>query len=816
MRSRGFKLALIAAVLSLTTLSANANITTLVVRNESVGAENNVPISFAQVFGVGDVPGGTVLGGTLSDGAIVPLQVDAKATHPDGSIRHAVISAIVPSLPAFGAQQLTVGPGGTAPSGGNITIADVMATSFDATVSADVDGNNYSASARDLLGSGPATQWLSGPMAAEWLVGAPLRLNGNGTEHPHLTAYFQIRVYQGLQRIRVSVVLENNWSLVAAPRNFTYDATVTLDGSGVVVSQNNVTHYRQARWRRAFWWGPASPVHIEHERSYLETTLAVPTYDPRLNVPENALAQMDNEWSGSATALMGAGFIDPYMPGGGGRRDIAPLPRWTARYLMTQDARAKRATLGNSEQAGSFGIHYRDRDTGLPISLDTYPNLTILGETPFFPNCGGSCNTPYDPDVSHQPSLAYVPYLVTGDYFHLEELQFWANWNAFYWGNHGGSLGLLVGDQVRAQAWGLRTIAHAAFITPDNHPLKNYFIEKLNNNLDWYDDNYSNSPPTPLGYVLNDPDLGIDDAFATWMDDFLTWSIGHIVNLGFSNAIPFFTYKARFPVGRLVDPDYCWTLASTYWTRARDTDGQPYQTWGDYRVAVIQTWNNDTLGPSFGWDPPSSTPGMSNGQIPALTNAACDSQAMADILGLQRGEMIGYAWDHQGYPANLQPAVAMVAELASVNGEAAWSVFDARSVVPDFGNYDYNADPQWAVVPANIIGPRILLSADPFQVSANGHSTLTWSTLDADSCSASGGWSGSKAVAGSETVGPIAGDTTYTLSCVNDEGENRRSVTITISDGSGGGSGGLHISWTGCFGILLLVLMKSRYFGRRC
>jgi len=701
MSGKGFKLGFVAVLLPMS-LAASADVTTLVLRDESGITETNVPVSFAQVFGVGDVPDGAVLDGTLADSTTLPLQVDAKATHADGSLRHAVISAIVPSLPAFGSEQITLGLGGSEPPGADITIGDVLATSFDANVAVATGGSTYSASARNLLASGSVTNWLSGPLAAEWLVGAPLQLNGNGAQHPHLTAYFHIRAYQGLERIRVSVVLENNWSMVAAPQNFIYDTTVTIDGRGAVLSQNNVTHYRQARWRRVFWWGSTPEVHIEHERAYLAGTATVPTYDPQLNVPESTLAQMASEWSGAAIELMGAGTIETYMPTGGGRPDIAPLPGWTARYLMTQDSRAKRTTIGNGEQAGSFSIHYRDRNTGLPISLDTFPNLTILGETPPFPTCGGNCVTPYEPDVAHQPSLAYVPYLVTGDYFHLEELQFWANWNAFYWGNHGGSLGLVVADQVRAQAWGLRTIAHAAYLTPDAHPKKNYLITKLNNNLDWYNDNYSNNPPNPLGYVLNHPGIFIDDTFATWMDDFLTWTIGHIVNLGFTNAIPFFNYKAQFPVGRMTDPGYCWTLASTYWTRARSA-GQPFQTWNDYRVAAIQSWNDGTVGPSFGDDPNSSTPGMATGQELPLINAACDSQQMVDILGLQRGEMIGYAWDPQGYPANMQPAIAMAAELGAPGGSVAWNIYASRSVVPDAGNYDYNVDPQWAIVPAQIV-----------------------------------------------------------------------------------------------------------------
>ncbi len=105
-----------------------------------------------------------------------------------------------------------------------------------------------------------------------------------------------------------------------------------------------------------------------------------------------------------------------------------------------------------------------------------------------------NCSTPYTPDVAHQPSLSYVPYLVTGDFFHLEELQFWANYNLFYWGDHGGSQGLLVNNQIRAQAWGLRTLGHAAFITPDSHPLKAYFLNKLANNLNWYDTNIVSNP----------------------------------------------------------------------------------------------------------------------------------------------------------------------------------------------------------------------------------------------------------------------------------------------------------------------------------
>src|SRR5207248_1174032 len=117
---------------------------------------------------------------------------------------------------------------------------------------------------------------------------------------------------------------------------------------------------------------------------------------------------------------------NPSMPTTGGRPDIGPLPGWTSLYVISQDARAERATLGTDERAGSWSSHYRDKKTDLPVSLADYPYMTILGnpgdainpatkKSEAFPACGGDCTTPYQHDSAHQPSFGYVPYLLTGD-----------------------------------------------------------------------------------------------------------------------------------------------------------------------------------------------------------------------------------------------------------------------------------------------------------------------------------------------------------------------------------------------------------------
>lgn len=60
--------------------------------------------------------------------------------------------------------------------------------------------------------------------------------------------------------------------------------------------------------------------------------------------------------------------------------------------------------------------------------------------------------------------------------------------------------------------------------------------------------------------------------------------------------------------------------------------------------------------------------------------------------------------------------------------------------------------------------PSISLSADPPAIDPGGTSTLQWTTTGMTSCSASGGWSGSKALSGSQQVSPSS-TTTYTLNC---------------------------------------------------
>ncbi len=666
---------------------------TVMVDNTGGGpAGEPVPVTFGQVFAAGVLARDKKLQGAGANGSTVPLQVDIKALHPDGSVRHAVVSAVLPrpekGKPAALAiverpSSLLSGLGDALDGALGGTLTDLAALGTGAAVNLTLDGKRYTATL-DRSAALRQANWLSGSVAKEWHVEAPLRTLA-GEVHPHLNVRFALRGYGGTTRARVDVIVENNWAYEPAPRNFTYDAEITLNGLPVY-ARAGLTHYHHARWRKVFWAGGDPGIDVRANMQELMASRAVPNYDPSVLVAESALAGLEARWQGPRTEPMGTGEALPGMPTTGGRPDIGLLPAWSAMYILSSDARAKRSMLGTADLAGSYSAHYRDKRTGRPISLLDYPYMTILG-TPgdtfnpatgkreAFPPCAAAdaCASPNIHDISHQPSLAYLPYLLTGDYYYLEELQFWAMYDVFSSnpGYRENRKGLLAPEQVRGQAWGLRTLAHAAWITPDSHPLKAHFLQILDSNLDWYNATYPQNPQANrLHAIVNGYALGYNDGtgLAPWMDDFFTSAVGHVVELGFTKAQPLLAWKAKFPVERMVGEGTCWISGAIYAMKVRDSATSPFY---------------DTIAQAY-----------AASHTPEFLALPCAGPDMATALGLAVGEMTGYSKSEAGYPSNMQPALAYSAGVAGDAGRAAWERFMARPVKPDYG-----LGPQFAIVP---------------------------------------------------------------------------------------------------------------------
>jgi hypothetical protein len=665
------------------------SLTTLMVENTGGGpAGEPVPLSFGQVFAPGVLARGATLQGATADGKTITLQVDAKAYHPDGSVRHAVISAVLPrpeNRKPFALALVEKPPSALGALGGTLATAapDLSALGKGASVMLTLDGKRYSAMLDRRTALRPPT-WLAGPVANEWHVDAPLR-SAAGEVHPHLHVRFALRTYSGTARARIDVTVENDWAYEAAPRNFTYDAEITLNDLPVY-AKAGLTHYHHARWRKVFWAGGDPGVDVRHSTRDLISSNAVPNYDPQITIAESAIAAMAARWTGTRTEPMGTGESLPAMATTGGRSDIGLLPGWTVMYLLSMDLRAKKVTLGTADLAGSYSMHYRDKRSGRPVSLLDYPYMTIYGlqgdtrnpssgKLEAFPACAAvdACASTNAHDVPHQPSLAYLPYLVTGDYYYLEELQFWAMYNVFssnpaYRENRKG---LIKPFQVRGQAWALRTLAHAAWITPDNDPLKKHFTQFLDNNLNWYNAAYTDNPQANRLHVLNNGPVmayGNGTGLAPWQDDFFTSAVGHAAELGYTKAEKLLVWKARFAVQRMINENACWIDAAVYEMKVRDTPDSPlYNTiWEAYRAT----------------------------HTPAVAALPCGGPEMAAAFKIRPGEMTGHSSAVEGFPSNMQPALAYAAGALGEDGREACERFMARSVKPDYG-----LGPQFAIVP---------------------------------------------------------------------------------------------------------------------
>lgn len=244
----------------------------------------------------------------------------------------------------------------------------------------------------------------------------------------------------------------------------------------------------------------------------------------------------------SSYSIMGLAGLTASMPRTGERDDIGVVTEPQGEYLCTGSPTALGELRAQAEAAGTIPWHMRDENTGAPLNFYTYPQATWYDR----PSKGAliirSTSTPIDIDSAHQPAVAYVPYLLTGDPYHLEDLQFQATWN---WGAapHNYRLDIV---QARAFAWSLRTLAQAARVTPQNSPSwllpRTYWLNLLNTVREFFEENYVNSsrPERARFRAVGNINSSRDEAKAPagtwvdpWQDDFVATVLGFVVSMGF-------------------------------------------------------------------------------------------------------------------------------------------------------------------------------------------------------------------------------------------------------------------------------------------
>jgi len=77
--------------------------------------------------------------------------------------------------------------------------------------------------------------------------------------------------------------------------------------------------------------------------------------------------------------------------------------------------------------------------------------------------------------------------------------------------------------------------------------------------------------------------------------------------------------------------------------------------------------------------------------------------------------------------------------------------------------------------------PGISLTADPQVVASGETAWISWSTTNADSCTASGAWSGAQPTSGSFRAGPLTATVSFTLSCSGPGGGSVARVAVGVA-----------------------------------
>lgn len=99
---------------------------------------------------------------------------------------------------------------------------------------------------------------------------------------------------------------------------------------------------------------------------------------------------------------------------------------------------------------------------------------------------------------------------------------------------------------------------------------------------------------------------------------------------------------------------------------------------------------------------------------------------------------------------------------------------ESNSVTVQFVNsYNYSGSP-YVSLKANGYDSSVT-------VAPNTPVTLSWTSSNATSCNASGDWSGTKSLSGSQYLGYITSSKTYTLSCSGPNGYNSDTVYVNVS-----------------------------------
>ncbi len=507
----------------------------ITIKEISGQTQTNRVFSISRIFKQGDIanfPQAKIGGNTIN------TQADVKNRWPDGSVKHAMISFIT-TVSANSSVDVEFVNQSSCNCNSGLSATDMLSSKYglDASMTVSPGGT---VSARDIIQSGNFRYWLSGPIVTQVIVedrtparSFDLSFGSQKSFHP----MFIVSFYPSDSNVKVDFIGENVW--VDGLKDIKYSLTLNLDGKTVYSKRDFVQSYA-TRWRQTFYKNKPTDIQIDHNLAYLVSTKALPNFDTSIRISDTAIndgvnkpwnSQCDspswvNAVSSGKTDIGGTAQVCTYIPAPGGRPDLGLIPGWYVRYLYSMSSNNPLAykyldiMKGNADVSGSIRMNYRETKTnknfsnnvpesafGKSLSLDSRLGYTLIGgqgdaaegdSIYFVPGGELSGRNGLEPELAHLPSLSYVPYIMTGDYYYLENQYMAASYAIgtgadfdAYRKRNPNTAGIIARTEYRGVGWGLREVGFAGFIAPDNTPEKEYFTRILNRNIAFYEGLYN-------------------------------------------------------------------------------------------------------------------------------------------------------------------------------------------------------------------------------------------------------------------------------------------------------------------------------------
>jgi len=550
----------------------------------------DTPVTFSRVGAAGDFTRGIT---PVVEGKKLPAQVDVLRRGADGSIRHALISFVLPRLAAGGTvkiEWLNERPAEPAP----------FVWGFDRAkfplelVLAPEKGEPVASDAGAILRSGWAaskriTVLRDGPVMKEFEI-RDVPASPTGTPDPHLDVIWRLRTFTGAKSVRVAVVVERCKTRRKSgpePVQYKFKSVALRHGQKTLFSEGPYDHLDQTRYRILAWTdGPLEDIHRRPNYGYWVKGRFFPRY--RFTQPQTreqvdavyARRTKDRNNQQRTQGILEPGIIHRHMPGTGGRWEMEPYPSWSVGYLLSGAPKTYRAILhADGNGAGAFYVHVRQGGAPGYDIRTTHPKPLDRGyRIPLYRLPDGT-KPPVQPDHAHAPSLGYVAYLLTGDTFYAEEASFWACYQLGEWPHKG----LRWHGMDRAFAYGLRHVTDAAFILPDGHALLPYVTWGVNDCIGQMtrqlvqSGRRVHSPPGGVFRCSGRANWVNARRCSAWQYAWVVWSLGNTADKGFPAARAVCNWAAEYIVGFYTsDDEFKAPDGKTY--RYDPRDAIPYST----------------------------------------------------------------------------------------------------------------------------------------------------------------------------------------------------------------------------------------------